>query len=77
MIETLLKYLDTYDEIQVFFKRTKHGLLITMSNNRETVREMIRETDSDEYIRLVLFDMLDYLGYTPDMVNIVNDIKLD
>lgn len=76
MITTLLKYMQPFTDIDINFRRTKHGLLISMWNHRETVREMIRETDSEEYIKLVLFDMLDYLGYTPDEVNAVDDVKL-
>jgi hypothetical protein len=49
-------------------------MVITMWNKVDTVREVIRDTDSEEYITLLLFDMLDYLGYTPARVDDVKDI---
>lgn len=74
MIKTLLDVLEPYTNVEINFHRTKHGMVITMWNKVDTVREVIRDTDSEEYITLLLFDMLDYLGYTPARVNDVKDI---
>lgn len=74
MIKTLLEVLEPYANVEVNFHRTKHGMVITMWNKVDTVREVIRDTDCEEYITLLIFDMLDYLGYTPACVNDVKDI---
>jgi len=65
MIETLINCLQPYQEVKVVFRRCKSGLLVSMFSPTNCVAEVFRETDAVEYIRLTLFDMLDYLGYTP------------
>lgn len=73
MIETLIECLKPYEEVKVTFRRTKRGLLVSMFSPCDCVGEVFHDTDSHEYIRLTLFDMLDYLGYTPPNVNAVDD----
>lgn len=73
MIETLIECLKPYEEVKVTFRRTKRGLLVSMFSLCDCVGEVFHDTDSHEYIRLTLFDMLDYLGYTPPRVDAVDD----
>lgn len=73
MIETLIECLQPYQELKVTFRRTKRGILVSMFSLSDCVGEVFHETDSKEYIRLTLFDMLDYLGYTPPRVDAVDD----
>lgn len=73
MIKTLLEYLPVYGEIDITARRLKHGLLITISNINDTVYESFTTHDSNEYIRLTLFEMLDRLGYTPREIKAVDD----
>ena len=55
MIKTLLEVLEPYTNVEINFHRTKHGMVITMWNKVDTVREVIKDTDSEEYITLLLF----------------------
>lgn len=73
MIETLIECLKLYEEVKVTFRRTKRGLLVSMFSPCDCVGEVFNDTDSHEYIRLTLFDMLDYLGYNPPRVDAVDD----
>lgn len=73
MIETLLECLKPYEDLKVTFRRTKRGILVSMFSCEDCVGEEFRESDNTEYIRLTLFDMLDYLGYTPPRVNALDD----
>lgn len=73
MIETLIECLKPYEELKVTYRRTKRGILVSMFSPLDCVGEVFYDTDSPEYIRLTLFDMLDYLGYTPPRVNALDD----
>lgn len=74
MIESLIQCLQPYQEVNLTVRRLRSGVLITLSDKLHTVSEIIKDTDSREYIRLTIFDMLDDLGYTPPEVKACDDI---
>lgn len=74
MIESLIQCLQPYQEVNLTVKRLRSGVLITLSDKLHTVSVIIKDTDSREYIRLTIFDMLDDLGYTPPEVKACDDI---
>lgn len=74
MIESLIQCLQPYQEVNLTVRRLRSGVLIILSDKLHTVSEIIKDTDSREYIRLTIFDMLDDLGYTPPEVKACDDI---
>ena len=74
MIESLMQCLEPYQEVNMSVRRLRSGVLITLCDKLHVVSEIIKDTDSREYIRLTIFDMLDDLGYTPPEVKACDDI---